>query len=155
MTLNYLTYLLAAFVATFGFGVMYNVPTRTLFASSISGALGAVRTYVIAFQFEFVLFVGAGAASFLIAFFSQWFARHYRMPVIVFAVPAIIPLVPGGSAYNMMRAFIEGNSELALMYGTETFLVSGRHCFRSVYKQRTVPGLPSRAFWQAGQALLP
>ncbi|MFO8069146.1 MAG: threonine/serine exporter family protein [Alkalibacterium sp.] len=125
MALNYLTYFLAAFVASFAFGVMYNVPTRTLFASSISGALGWLVYYIIAFQFDFVVFIGAGAASFLVAFFSQWFARHYRMPVIVFAVPAIIPLVPGSSAYNMMRAFIEGNSELALMYGTETFLVSG------------------------------
>ncbi|OJF93535.1 threonine/serine exporter family protein [Alkalibacterium sp. 20] len=125
MTLNYLTYLLAAFVASFAFGVMYNVPTRTLFASSISGALGWLVYYIIAFQFGFVVFIGAGAASFLVAFFSQWFARYYRMPVIVFAVPAIIPLVPGGSAYNMMRAFIEGHTELALMYGTETFLVSG------------------------------
>lgn len=125
MTLNYITYSIAAFVASFAFGVMYNVPTRTLLASSISGALGWIVYYIIAFEFDFVLFIGAGAASFLIAFLSQWFARHYRMPVIVFAVPAIIPLVPGGSAYNMMRAFIEGNSELALMYGTETFLISG------------------------------
>ena len=125
MTLNYLIFLLAAFFASFGFGVMYNVPTRTLFASSISGALGWLVYYIIAIEFGLEVFIGAGAASFFIAFLSQWFARHYRMPVIVFAVPAIIPLVPGGSAYNMMRSFIEGNSEAALMFATETFLVSG------------------------------
>lgn len=155
MTLNYLIYLLAAFVASFGFGVMYNVPARTLFASSISGAIGWLVYYIIAFQFGFVVFLGAGAASFLIAFLSQWFARYYRMPVIVFAVPAIIPLVPGGSAYNMMRAFIEGNSEAALMFATETFLVSGAIALGLSVNSGLFQIFSSRAFGKRDKRYLP
>lgn len=155
MTITYLTYLLAAFVASFGFGVMYNVPTRTLFASSISGAVGWLVYYIFAFQFELVLFIGAGAASFLIAFLGQWFARRYRMPVIVFTVPAIIPLVPGGSAYNMMRAFIEGNSEAALMFGTETFLVSGAIALGLSLNSGLFQVFSSRTFGKRDKRYLP
>ncbi|GAB2489801.1 threonine/serine exporter family protein [Alkalibacterium psychrotolerans] len=125
MDLNYLSYFIAALIATFGFGVLYNVPTRTLFASSVSGAIGWIVYFFLSFQLELDLFIGVGVAAFLVAFFSQWYARHFRMPVIVFAIPGIIPLVPGGSAYNMMRAFIEGQSDTALMFATETFLISG------------------------------
>lgn len=155
MTLNYLVFLLAAFFASFGFGVMYNVPTRTLFASSISGALGWLVYYIIAFQFGLEVFIGAGAASFFIAFLSQWFARHYKMPVIVFAVPAIIPLVPGGSAYNMMRAFIEGNSEAALMFATETFLVSGAIALGLSVNSGLFQVFSSRAFGKRDKRYLP
>jgi len=155
VTLTYLTYLFAAFVAALGFGIMYNVPTRTLFASSISGAIGWLVYYIIAFQFELVLFIGAGAASFLIAFLSQWFARRYKMPVIVFTVPAIIPLVPGGSAYNMMRAFIEGNYEAALMFGTETFLVSGAIALGLSLNSGLFQVFSSRAFGKRDKRYLP
>ncbi|EXJ23989.1 Integral membrane protein [Alkalibacterium sp. AK22] len=125
MDLTLITYFIAALAGTFGFGVIYNVPTRTLVASSFSGAVGWMVYYFLAFELNLDLFVGVGVAAFLVAFFSQWYARHFRMPVIVFAIPGIIPLVPGGSAYNMMRAFVEGNSDFAFMYATETFLISG------------------------------
>lgn len=125
MNLNYLSYFIAALIGTLGFGILYNVPTRTLFASGISGAIGWTVYFLLSFELELDLFIGVGVAAFLVAFFSQWYARHFRMPVIVFAIPGIIPLVPGGSAYNMMRAFIEGQSDTALMFATETFLISG------------------------------
>ncbi|WP_208559569.1 threonine/serine exporter family protein [Marinilactibacillus kalidii] len=125
MFVQYLTYFIAAFIATVGFGILYNVPKRTILASSLAGATGWIVYYYLSFQLDLDFFVGAGAAAFLVANCSQWFARYFRMPVIVFAIPGIIPLVPGGSAYNMMRAFIEGHSDMAFMYATETFLVSG------------------------------
>ncbi|MDN6193939.1 MAG: threonine/serine exporter family protein [Alkalibacterium sp.] len=155
MILTYITYFLAAFVATFGFCVMYNVPTRTILASSISGAFGWLVYYIIALQFELVLFIGAGAASFLIAFLSQWFARRYKMPVIVFAVPAIIPLVPGSSAYSMMRSFIEGDSEAALLFATETFLVSGAIALGLSLNSGLFQVFSSRAFGRREKRYLP
>lgn len=125
MFIEYLSFFIAAFLTAFGFGVLYNVPTRTLIASGFAGAAGWILYYFLSVQLEMHLFIGSGVAAFVVAFFSQWFARRFRMPVIVFSIPGIIPMVPGGSAYNMMRSFIEGNTELALTYATETFLISG------------------------------
>ena len=64
-------------------------------------------------------------ASFFIAFFSQIFARRVRTPVIIFTLPGLIPLVPGGLAYNTMRAFVEGNTELGILSARDTFLTAG------------------------------
>lgn len=125
MFIEYLSFFVAAFLTAFGFGVLYNVPTRTLMAAGFAGAAGWIVYYFLSVQLDTHLFVGSGVAAFLVAFLSQWFARRFRMPVIVFAIPGIIPMVPGGSAYNMMRAFVEGNIDLGLTYATDTFLVSG------------------------------
>jgi uncharacterized membrane protein YjjB (DUF3815 family) len=155
MNLNHIAYFIAALVATFGFGVLYNVPTRTLFASSFAGAVGWIVYYILSFQIELDLFVGVGVAAFLVAYFSQWYARHYRMPVIVFAIPGIIPLVPGGSAYNMMRAFIEGSSEMALMYATETFLISGAIALGLSVNSGLFQVFSNRAFEKRDKRYLP
>lgn len=64
-------------------------------------------------------------ASFFIAFASQIFARRLKSPVIVFTLPGLIPLVPGGMAYNMMRAFVEGEMILGFQFATNTFLTAG------------------------------
>lgn len=125
LLIDYSTYFIAAYVVTFAFGILYNIPVRTLFITSLGGALGWALYYFLSFQLGLDLFFGVGVASFLVAFLSQLDARYFKMPVIVFAIPGIIPLVPGGSAYNMMRAFVQGNPEVALTFGTETFLISG------------------------------
>ena len=70
-------------------------------------------------------FIATITASFMIAFASQIFARRLKTPVIVFTLPGLIPLVPGGAAYNMMRAFVEGNTELGFQFATTTFLTAG------------------------------
>ena len=155
MLLEYITYFLAAFIATIGFGILYNVPTRTIFASSTAGAAGWVIYYYLSFELELDYFVGAGVAAFTVANCSQWFARYYRMPVIVFAIPGIIPLVPGGSAYNMMRAFIEGNSNLAFMFATETFLVSGAIALGLSVNSGLLQVLSSKTLNRRGKRYLP
>ncbi|WP_161878517.1 threonine/serine exporter family protein [Alkalibacterium sp. MB6] len=146
MFLEYLSLFGAAFLAAFGFGVLYNVPSRTILASSLSGAAGWIVYYFLSVQVETHLFVGAGAASFIVAFLSQWCARRFKMPVIVFAIPGIIPMVPGGSAYTMMRMFIEGNTSSALTAGTETFLISGAIALGLSVNSGIVQAFSKRAF---------
>ena len=155
MLLDYTTYFFAAFIATIGFGILYNVPTRTILASSLAGATGWVVYHYLSFQLDLDYFVGAGAAAFFVANWSQWFARYYRRPVIVFAIPGIIPLVPGGSAYNMMRSFIEGNSDLAFMYATETFLVSGAIALGLSVNSGLLQALSSRTLGKRDKRYLP
>lgn len=155
MLFEYSAYFLAAYVVTFAFGVLYNVPTQTLFVSSFGGAFGWVLYYFLSNQLGFDLFFGAGVAAYLVALLSQLNARHFKMPVIVFAIPGIIPLVPGGSAYNMMRAFVEGNPEMALMFGTETFLVSGAIALGLSVNSAIFQVLSSRKLGRKGKRYVP
>lgn len=47
------------------------------------------------------------------------------MPVIIFSVGGIIPLVPGGLAYDAMRRFVENDNNLGIQYGVQALLLSG------------------------------
>lgn len=116
---------LASFFATMGFAILYNAPARTIIPSGLAGMTGwFIFDYFLSFS-ELGIFFASGIASFSVAIICQLLARQFKMPVIVFSIPGIIPLVPGGAAYTMMRALVEGNGEAALLFGTQTFLVSG------------------------------
>lgn len=65
------------------------------------------------------------AATFLVGVLSQMFARVYKKPVIIFSVAGIIPLVPGGLAYDAMRRFVENEYNLAVELAAKAFLLSG------------------------------
>lgn len=45
--------------------------------------------------------------------------------MIIFSVAGIIPLVPGGTAYNAMRHFVENDNLTAISFATRAFMVSG------------------------------
>lgn len=120
---------LASFIASAGFGIIFNVPRQTIVAGGISGMLGWV-TYIwfmeaLAFEQVFATVV----ASFLVASISQGFARLYKMPGTIFSIAGIIPLVPGGVAYNTMRYVVEDNYIQALELGIQVFLISGAIAF--------------------------
>lgn len=50
--------------------------------------------------------VGASfLGSLILGLMSHTMSRRYKRPVIIFIVPGIIPLVPGGAAYQATRFF--------------------------------------------------
>jgi uncharacterized membrane protein YjjB (DUF3815 family) len=108
-----------------GFSILYNIPRNTIVPAGLTGAIGWTIYFFLVNYVGIVDFVATMIAAFFIAFASQIFARQLKTPVIIFTLPGLIPLVPGGAAYNMMRAFIEGNSDLGFQYGVTTFLTAG------------------------------
>ena len=60
-------------------------------------------------------------SSFVIAIVSHLYARRFKMPMIIFIVGGIIPLVPGGMAYNAMRNIVEDDYIQGLQYGLKAF----------------------------------
>ena len=49
----------------------------------------------------------------------------FRVPVLIIAVPGIIPLVPGVGAYSTMLALVKGDYIGTLTIGTETLFAAG------------------------------
>lgn len=125
MFLDLILHFGASFLTALGFSVLYNIPRNTIIPAGITGGVGWTIYFFSVNYFGVIEFIATISASFFIAFASQIFARKLRTPVIVFTLPGLIPLVPGGAAYNMMRAFIEGHSELGFEYATSTFLTAG------------------------------
>ena len=116
--------LATSFVASAAFGLIFNVPKRALVQCGVVGMLGWAL-YVALTQQAVNITAAALIAAGCVAVFSQIMAKLYRMPIIVFNVSGIIPLVPGGLAYNAMRSAVENEFDAALRLGMQAFLISG------------------------------
>jgi uncharacterized membrane protein YjjB (DUF3815 family) len=99
--------------AALGFGILFNVPQRTLFIIWILGALGGL-TKVAIVNAGFSVILASLAGSVLIGILSVFAAHNKHAPPLVFAIPSVIPMVPGVFAYKMMLGLIKlaGNSPI-------------------------------------------
>ncbi|MDO3410787.1 threonine/serine exporter family protein [Saccharibacillus sp. CPCC 101409] len=115
--------LMTSFVAAATFVILFNAPKKSLLQCGLVGMLGWLLYILLRGE------VGEApavlSASLLVGILCQLFARFYRTPVIIFSVAGIIPLVPGGMAYNAMRQFVENRYTAAIETGAETIVIAG------------------------------
>ncbi|WP_313510422.1 threonine/serine exporter family protein [Enterococcus sp.] len=102
-----------SFVSTVAFGVLTNIPKRALIATGAAGTIGWLIYWGLQQQGY-----GIGSANFLAAFavgcVSIFFSRRKKMPMIIFNIPSLVPLVPGGPAYKAVREFALGDNFVGL-----------------------------------------
>lgn len=90
-----LTHMITSFIASAGFGVLFNAPKKSLLKCGFVGMVGwFVYIWLVNWQYDAV--ISSLIAAFTIAVISQIFAKMYKTPIIIFSVAGIIPLVPGG-----------------------------------------------------------
>lgn len=119
----YLIQFVISFFASAGFGVLFNAPRRTIFAGGISGASGWL-VYFIATQADIQPVIASFFGAIVLTILSIVSSRKLRAPIIIFVTCGIIPLVPGGVAYNAMRSVVLMEYDMALAYGFQVALVS-------------------------------
>lgn len=112
-------------LATLGFAVLFNIRGRALLFCSIAGGFGGL---VYNFCY-FTLGMNAAISNFFgavaLTVCAEIFARRLKMTVTTFLACALIPLVPGGDAYRMMSAFMNGTIYPGLQYMLETMTIAG------------------------------
>lgn len=114
-----------SFIATACFGVIFNAPTKAIPYCGIVGAIGWTVYYIL-MELHWVTEVeGSFVGAFVVALVAQIFARKFKTPMIIFNVSGIIPLVPGGVAYNTMRNMMEQDYVLGLQNGMRVCMISG------------------------------
>lgn len=113
-----------SFVATACFGVIFNAPIKAIPWCGIVGSLGWM-IYSLLSQHGVYEVHASFLGAFVVAIVAHIYARKFRMPMIVFSVSGIIPLVPGGIAYNSMRHIVEVDYLTGMEYGMRAFLISG------------------------------
>ncbi|WP_068615006.1 threonine/serine exporter family protein [Paenibacillus tuaregi] len=114
--------LIVSFIASSAFTILFNVPKRALLQCGLVGMLSWV-IYLLLEDFGPV--VASLSASAFVGILSLIFAKIYKMPVIIFSVAGIIPLVPGGLSYDAMRKFMENDYNAAVQLAAKVFLISG------------------------------
>ncbi|WP_127584158.1 threonine/serine exporter family protein [Paenibacillus koleovorans] len=126
--------LLVSFAASAAFAVLFHAPRASLLHCGFVGALGWVL-YVLLLRVPADPVLAALLASFFVAVLSQLFARTYKAPVIIFIVAGIIPLVPGGMAYDAMRNIVENQYDQAVQLGAKAFMLSGAIAIGIVFSE--------------------
>lgn len=114
---------IAAFIAAVSFAVLYKVPNNQLFTVGIVGTVGWLVNFFVEQNLTGVVAMFAAATT--VALASEIFARKKLQPVTVFLVPGIIPLVPGGQAYQTMLSFLQGNYLVGVEQLVNTLFLSG------------------------------
>ncbi|MBR2354581.1 MAG: threonine/serine exporter family protein [Clostridia bacterium] len=104
-TLDFWIQMLTAVIGTLGFSLIFRVKLKHLPFVAIGGLL----TYFVYYSLEqigwnlfLISFLGAVAG----AIYSEFAARFRRAPVIVFVLPSMVPIIPGGALYRTMDALI-------------------------------------------------
>lgn len=122
--MTWLVQAILSFLAASGFGIIFNAPRKMLFYCGFVGMTGwliySASNHLMGDPVQ-SSFLGA----FAVALVAHIFAKLFRTPMIIFSVAGIIPLVPGGMAYNAMRHIVENDYITAISFASRAFMVSG------------------------------
>ncbi|MFS0863091.1 threonine/serine exporter family protein [Fredinandcohnia sp. 179-A 10B2 NHS] len=132
--MSMLSHLITSFIGTGTFGILFNIPKRTLLKCGFVGMAGWALYISMIFK-GYDAVPATLAASFLVALISHIFAKLYKNPVIIFSVAGIIPLVPGGLSYDAMRNFVENDYSTAIQLAAKATMISGSIAFGLVLSE--------------------
>ncbi|WP_282937885.1 threonine/serine exporter family protein [Paenibacillus sp. RC67] len=116
--------LVTSFIASAAFGIIFNVPKRNLLQCGFVGMMGWLL-YISCMKVSANPIVSSLVAAFFVTVISQFLAKIYKTPIIIFSVSGIIPLVPGGLAYDAMRNIVENQYDVAVQLAAKAFMISG------------------------------
>ncbi len=111
--------ILYGFLATAGFGILFNIPKDHILEAGISGAIGWAGYLFVMQLYESPIFASF-IASVFIGIIGEFFAKNTKNPATIFIIPAIVPLVPGVTSYKTIKALIDGRNREALSLGILT-----------------------------------
>ncbi len=97
-----------SFIGTFGFALLYQVPRKVLLMCAVVGMGGYVlRSFLfqMGLDWEVATFFGA----LFVGLVGTWPARHFQLPLVLFAITGIICMVPGIAAYKVLVYFNQGD----------------------------------------------
>ena len=111
-------------LAAVGFGIIINIPRRGLLVAGVIGGT-SWSVYWIMIQNHLGLALSALTATTIVGLLSLISARKLKMPMIIFNIPGIVPLVPGGQAYQMVRNFALTHNDVAIHFMMEVLEIAG------------------------------
>lgn len=115
--------LITAFTGSLGFALLFHVRREKLLLASLGGLLSWVVYLLmgLAVPDDVVRYF---AASVVVAIYAETMARLVKCPATVFVVTGAVPLIPGGSLYRTMSAFMAGNFAECSRNGLNTMLLA-------------------------------
>ncbi|EGJ71400.1 hypothetical protein Bcop_1196 [Bacteroides coprosuis DSM 18011] len=91
-----------AAVASIGFGAISDPPLRAFKFIALLAAIGHASRYCLMTFLGVDISTASLCASLLIGFGSLWLGKKCYCPMTVLYIPALLPMIPGKFAYNMI-----------------------------------------------------
>jgi uncharacterized membrane protein YjjB (DUF3815 family) len=115
--------IIGAFIAVVAGSIFLDAPKKFIYQIGVVGALG----WGIYLMFLDTLgpVISTFISGLVISTLSHIFSRIFKIPVTVFFIPGVFPLVPGSSMYLAVYNFIRGSGQDSQFYFAETIKISG------------------------------
>jgi uncharacterized membrane protein YjjB (DUF3815 family) len=97
-----LFHMVFSFLSSISFAVICNVPRKSIPIGGLVGMCGWMGYWILS-SAGYGVFLSSVACSLLLAFAGQISARIFKMPLTVFYVPGLVPIVPGITAFQAFR----------------------------------------------------
>ncbi|MCX2455049.1 threonine/serine exporter family protein [Lacticaseibacillus nasuensis] len=137
-----------SYLATVAFAIIINVPRRNLNLAGWTGLIGWMTYWGLMVTVHPGRMLANLLGALAIGLAAMWFARWQKTPVILFTIPGLVPLVPGATAYQAVRALVLGERADAGMYFVRVVLVAGAIAVGFMLAQ-LVAELMYRTVWRA------
>jgi uncharacterized membrane protein YjjB (DUF3815 family) len=121
---NAIAQLVFATCGTAAFAIITNVSRSVLLQCGLTGGIGWL-IYWITEYLGANLAVSTLLGAIVIAILSTVFAKTCKMPMTVFNIPGIVPLVPGGLAYESLRAYAQADYNAFMATGLKVIMSAG------------------------------
>lgn len=117
---NAITQLISGMLGSLGFSLVFNVGKKHLIPAALGGLL-AWGVYLLCMSVpEMGVMMSTVIASVCSQVYAEILARVYKAPTTVFVIPAVVPLIPGGSLYNTMYSAVMKDWVQFRYYGVQT-----------------------------------
>ncbi len=111
-------------VATISFAVLFAAPRSELLCCGFAGALGWA-VYLLCSNSGMTAAISSLLATLTLTLISRAFAALRRIPVTVYLISGIFPLVPGAGIYYTSYHFIMDETAASSANGVQTAKVAG------------------------------
>jgi len=115
--------ILVSFVATISFAVIFSIPKKEYFYCGLSGAISWFF-YLLTYPEVGSVAVASFIATIVLTITSRIFAINRRVPVTIFLISGIFPLVPGAGIYYTAYYIFANQIDLAVNKGVETISIA-------------------------------
>ncbi len=109
--------IVASFIGTAAFAVLFGVPRKYYVLCGVSGVLGWILYMILARYAGFTPPAATLFATMLVILSARWFSVLDRCPAIVFLLCGIFPLVPGAGVFWTSYYVVSDQLRLALGSG--------------------------------------
>ncbi len=111
--------IVTAFLGSLGFALLFGLRRRFVLPAALGGML-TWGVYLLLSRLVASAFLACLVASACAVLYAELLARLLHSPATVFVIPAVIPLVPGGSLYYAMSCVVQKDFAAAREYGMTT-----------------------------------